>query len=81
VTALRLVLCLIERFAGGTVKCIADIQRRFNALCDSDVRYKRTHNELAECWSSTFVRSPMTRLLNELTCEAPGFSPQSAFTR
>ena len=31
VTPFRLALSLIESFAGGTVKCIADIQRGFNA--------------------------------------------------
>ena len=35
VTPFRLALCLIESFSTGSVKCIADIQRAFNALCES----------------------------------------------
>ncbi len=81
VTPFRLALSLIESFAGWTVKCIADIQRGFNALCESDVQYKPFHNQLAKRQFPTFVRLLLSRLLNELACEVLRFAPQSPFAR
>ncbi len=81
VTPFRLALSLIESFAGGTVKCIADIQRGFNALCESDVQYKPFHNQLAKRQFPTFVRLLLSRLLNELACEVLRFAPESPFAR
>ena len=37
VTPFRLALSLIESFASGSANCIADIQRAFNALCETTV--------------------------------------------
>ena len=48
VTPFRLALSLIESFASGSVTCIADIQRAFNALCETTVQYKPFHNQLAK---------------------------------
>jgi hypothetical protein len=81
VTPFRLALSLIESFAGGTVKCIADIQRGFNALCESNVQYKPFHNQLAKRQFPTFVRLLLSRLLNELACEVLRFAPESPFAR
>lgn len=81
VTPFRLALSLIESFAGGAVKCIADLQRGFNALCESDVQYKPFHNQLAKRQFPTFVRLLLSRLLNELACEVLRFAPQSPFAR
>ncbi len=81
VTPFRLALCLIESFSTGSVKCIADIQRAFNALCESAVCYKPFHNQLAKRQFPTFVRLLLSRLLNELACEVLRFSPSSPFAR
>jgi hypothetical protein len=81
VTPFRLALSLIESFASGTVKCIADIHRGFNALCDSDVQYKPFHNQLGKRQFPVFVRLLLSRLLNELACEVLRFAPQSPFAR
>ena len=48
VTPFRLALSLIESFASGSANCIADIQRAFNALCETTVCYKPFHNQLAK---------------------------------
>lgn len=81
VTPFRLALFLIERFSTGSVKCIADIQRAFNALCESEVCYKPFHNQLAKRQFPTFVRLLLSRLLNELASEVLRFTPSSPFAR
>ena len=48
VTPFRVALSLIESFASGSANCIADIQRAFNALCETTVCYKPFHNQLAK---------------------------------
>ena len=81
VTPFRLALSLIESFSTGSVKCIADIQRGFNALCESEVKYKPFHNQLAKRQFPTFVRLLLSRMLNELACEALRFASHSPFAR
>ena len=81
VTPFRLALSLIESFASGSVTCIADIQRAFNALCETTVQYKPFHNQLAKREFPTFVRLLLSRLLNELACEVLRFSPSSPFAQ
>ncbi len=81
ITPFRLALSLIESFSSGSVKYIADIQRTFNALCESTVCYKPFHNQLAKRQFPTFVRLLLSRLLNELACEVLRFCPSSPFAR
>ena len=81
VTPFRLALSLIESFSSGSSKCIADIQRTFNAMCQTTVRYKPFHNQLAKRHFPTFVRLLLSRLLNELACEVLRFSASSPFAR
>lgn len=81
VTPHRLALSLIETFATGPVKYIADIQRAFNALCATDVQYKPFHNQLAKRGFPTFVRLLLSRLLNELACQVLRFDAASPFAR
>ncbi len=45
ITPFRLAVSLIESFGGHSAGCIADIQRAFNALCSTTVRYKPFHNQ------------------------------------
>jgi len=65
VTPHRLALSLIEMFASGPVKYIADLQRGFNALCASNVQYKPFHNQLAKRSFATFMRLLLSRLLSD----------------
>lgn len=81
VTPFRLALSLIESFSSGSVKCIADIQRTFNALCQSTVQYKPFHNQLSKRQFPTFVRLLLSRLLNELACDVLRFNPSSPFAQ
>lgn len=81
ITPFRLALSLIESFSGGSKKCIADIQRAFNALCETEVCYKPFHNQLAKRQFPEFVRLLLSRLLNELACEVLRFEPDSPFAR
>ena len=79
VTPFRLALSLIESFASDSAKCIADIQRGFNALCETTVCYKPFHNQLAKRQFPTFVRLLLSRLLNELAGEVLRFNAGSPF--
>jgi hypothetical protein len=81
ITPFRLALSLIESFATDSVKCIADIQRSFNALCETTVRYKPFHNQLAKRQFPTFMRLLLSRLLNELAVEVLRFNAESPFAR
>ena len=81
VTPFRLALSLIESFASGSANCIADIQRAFNALCETTVCYKPFHNQLAKRQFPTFVRLLLSRLLNELAVEVLRFNTNSPFAR
>ncbi len=81
VTPHRLALSLIEMFASGPVKYIADLQRGFNALCASNVQYKPFHNQLAKRSFATFMRLLLTRLLNDLACKVLRFDSSSPFAR
>ena len=81
VTPFRLALSLIECFASGSANCIADIQRAFNALCETTVCYKPFHNQLAKRQFPTFVRLLLSRLLNELAVEVLRFNASSPFAR
>jgi hypothetical protein len=81
VTPHRLALSLIEMFASGPVKYIADLQRGFNALCASNVQYKPFHNQLAKRSFATFMRLLLSRLLNDLACKVLRFDSGSPFAR
>ena len=81
VTPWRLMLTLIESFSSATVDSIADIQRTFNALCETEVRYKPFHNQLVKAGFPQFVRSVLCRLLDELACNVLRFTPESPFAR
>lgn len=81
VTPFRLALSLIESFSNGSTRCIADIQRAFNALCGTTVKYKPFHNQLAKRQFPTFVRLLLSRMLNNLASDVLRFSPSSPFAR
>ena len=50
-------------------------------MCQTTVRYKPFHNQLAKRHFPTFVRLLLSRLLNELACEVLRFSASSPFAR
>jgi hypothetical protein len=81
VTPFRLAMGLIEVFADATVDTIADIQRAFNALCNTNVQYKPFHNQLAKEEFPIFMRSVCATLLEQLACSALHFNQASPFTR
>jgi len=81
VTPHRLAVTMVEAFASGDIETIADLQRAFNALCEQTVQYKPFHNQLAKRQFPTFMRSLLTRLMNELAMDVLRFSPDSPFAR
>ncbi len=79
ITPFRLAVSLIESFAGRPANCIADIQRAFNALCSTKVRYKPFHNQLTKKQFPMFMQALLSELLNGLACEVLRFKPDSSF--
>ena len=81
VTPWRLMLALVEAFSNATVDSIADIQRTFNALCGTQVRYKPFHNQLVKAGFAKFMRAAFCHLLDELACNVLRFTPDSPFSK
>jgi hypothetical protein len=65
-TPFRLALALVGSFAMRRVETIADLQRAFNALFDTEVAYKPFHNQLAKWSFATFMRELASQLLEAL---------------
>lgn len=78
-TPYRLMMSLLQAFAGSRVESIADIHRTFNALSEQAVQYKPFHNQLAKPGFPAFVREVLSQLLNEFACEVLRFSAGSPF--
>lgn len=81
ITPYRLALGLIEVFARARVETIADAHRAFNALCDTKVRYKPFHNQLAKTTFPSFMCTLCEHLMTRLTTEVLRFTPPSPFAR
>jgi len=81
ITPYRLALGLIEVFARTRVETIADAHRGFNALCDTKVRYKPFHNQLAKTTFPSFMCTLCEHLMTRLTTEVLRFTPSSPFAR
>lgn len=80
-TPYRLMLGLLQAFAGERVNTIADLQRTFNALSEKTVQYKPFHNQLAKDAFPVFAQAVLSRLFKELACELLRFDPHSPFAR
>ena len=81
VTPWRLVLGLIQVLSHANVRTIADIQRGFNALCATSVRYKPFHNQLAKPGFPAFMRAICERLMSEVAGKSLCFDKESPFSR
>ena len=68
VTPFRLVMGLINVMSTPKVETIADVQRAFNALCETDVQYKPFHNQLSKPQFPILMREVCCRVLDELAC-------------
>jgi hypothetical protein len=81
ITPFRLAVSLIDSFSGRSASCIADIQRGFNALCSTTVRYKPFHNQLAKKQFPMFMQSLFSAMLNSLAVEVLRFKADSPFAQ
>ncbi|MGK0169898.1 MAG: hypothetical protein ACI9W2_001621, partial [Gammaproteobacteria bacterium] len=69
VTPFRLVMGLINVMSTPKVETIADVQRAFNALCETDVQYKPFRNQLSKPQFPILMREVCSRVLDELVCD------------
>ena len=81
VTPFRLVMGLINVMSTPKVETIADVQRAFNALCETDVQYKPFHNQLSKPQFPILMREVCCRVLDELACYVLQFAPDSPFAQ
>jgi len=81
VTPFRLVMGLINVLSTPKVETIADVQRAFNALCETDVQYKPFHNQLSKSQFPILMREVCCRVLDELACDVLQFGPDSPFAQ
>ena len=81
VTPFRLVMGLINVMSTPKIETIADVQRAFNALCETDVQYKPFHNQLSKRQFPILMREVCCRVLYELACEVLRFGPDSPFAQ
>lgn len=75
----RLTLALLESLAGGRVETVADLQRSFNALCRTSVRYKPFYNQLSKRQFPMFMRRICERLMNQFTERSLMFQDDNPF--
>ena len=80
ITPYRLVLAYIEALSCNNIQSIADIHRAFNALFDTNVKYKPFHKQLAKLKFGEFMRQVFELLLETLACNALKFSGKSPFS-
>ncbi len=62
-TPFRLAVAIVGSFALHPVETLADLQRAFNALFDTEVEYKPFHNQLAKWAFPAFMRELASRLI------------------
>lgn len=81
VTPYRMLVSLIGSLSNGTVKTLADLQRGFNALCESDVQYKPFHNQLAKRQFPVYLQRVCEALMNRFTDTVLQVAPDSPYAR
>jgi hypothetical protein len=79
-TPFRLALSLVGSFALRQVETIADLQRAFNALFETEVAYKPFHNQLAKWQFAEFMRELASRLREALVVKVLEVGREGAFT-
>ena len=75
VTPHRLFLSTIAALGGGKVESLADLLREFNSHNDVTVAYKAFYNRLAHSGFETFMQQMFARLVDRLTIQSAGPSP------
>ena len=78
-TPFRLALSLVGSFALRQVETIADLQRAFNALFETEVAYKPFHNQLAKRQFADFMRELASRMLEALVVKVLEVGRKGAF--
>lgn len=66
VTPWRLALSLLSGFATQTLDSLADLQRHYNALFDTDLAYKPFHKQIAKPTFGDFMHTLAEQLLAQL---------------
>ena len=80
ITPGRLVLATIKAFSCSKVETIADVQRCFNAMFNTDVNYKPFHNQLSKSMFGTFMRAVTNRVLEHILSQTHGFKKEQCLS-
>lgn len=67
ISPFRLALGLLETLGSSRVETLADLQRSFNAICQTSVCYKPFYNQLAKKQFPEFMRLLCERIMGQFT--------------
>ena len=80
ITPFRFGLSVIASMASQEVQSIADLQRHFNALWDTEVSYKAFYNQLAKASCASFLLTSLSDIMGKLTMKVLGFEAGQAWS-
>ena len=80
ITPFRFGLSMVASMASQKVQSLADLQRQFNALWDTEVSYKAFYNQLAKASCASFLLTALSDIMSKLTRKVLGFQPGQAFS-
>ena len=66
--------------AAQEVQSLADLQRHFNALWDTEVSYKAFYNQLAKASCASFLLTSLSDIMGKLTMKVLGFEAGHALS-
>lgn len=79
ISPFRLALGLLETLASAKVETLADLQRSFNAICQTNVCYKPFYNQLAKAQFPEFMRLLCERMMSHFTETSLSFEDGNPF--
>jgi hypothetical protein len=80
ITPFRFGLSIVASMASQEVQSLADLQRHFNALWDTEVSYKAFYNQLAKASCASFLLTSLSDIMGKLTRKVLGFEAGQALS-
>jgi hypothetical protein len=80
ITPWRFGLSVVASMAAQEVHSLADLQRHFNALWDTEVSYKAFYNQLAKASCAAFLLTSLSDIMGKLTMKVLGFAAGQALS-
>lgn len=81
ITPYRLVLSVVIALASSEVETLADLQRHFNALFETQIGYKAFYNQLAKAELPDLMRAVTSLAIRQMSFRVLAFRADSPFCR